>query len=201
MSFKGWASVVTQGDVAQAISKKAQRPLRRNAWVKLANRTSGCVARVDERFFALHALRNFGALPLIKRFKIITAHIDFATHFQHCGRILGQPQGNLFDGADVLRDVFTRFTIAARGRLHQHAAFIAQAHRQPVKFEFTHVFNWWITLCQTQLFANADVKVLRARGFSIGFCANAEHGHFVTHAGKLVKGFAANTLGRRISSQ
>ena len=89
MRCKGRAAVIRRGHVAHAVSKKTQRPLRCNRWVQLAHSTSSSVARVDESFFAFHALGNFGALALVKGFKVVAAHVDLAADFQHCGCILG----------------------------------------------------------------------------------------------------------------
>ena len=89
MGFKGGAAAIGRGNVAQAISKKAQGALRCNVGVQLADCACGGVARVDESFFAFYALGNFGALALVKGFKIVAAHVDLAADFQHCGCILG----------------------------------------------------------------------------------------------------------------
>ena len=71
--------------LAHAIGKKAQRPLGGNGRVELAHGTGGGVARVDEGFLALVAMRNARALALVERLKIVAPHIDLAAHFQHLG--------------------------------------------------------------------------------------------------------------------
>jgi hypothetical protein len=43
-------------DLAQAVGKEAQRPLRGDGRVELAHRTGGGIARVDEGLLALLAL-------------------------------------------------------------------------------------------------------------------------------------------------
>lgn len=50
-----------------------------------------------------------------------------------------QPEGNLLDGADVLRHILSRSPIATRRRLNQHALFVAQIDRQSVELELARV--------------------------------------------------------------
>ena len=71
--------------LAHAIGKKAQWPLGGNGRVELAHGTGGGIARVDEGFLALVAMRNARALALVERLKIVAPHIDLAAHFQHLG--------------------------------------------------------------------------------------------------------------------
>ena len=106
-----------------------------------------------------------------------------------------QFEGNLTDGADVVCDIFTGFTVAACGGLHQHTVFITQAHGEAIELQFSHIVDLRVVNGQTQFFANACVKTFCAAGFGIGFGANAEHGHSVAHAGKRVERFAAHALG------
>ena len=122
--------------LAFAIGKKAQWALPGYGRVKLAQSACCGIAGVDKGFFVLFALRDFLALLLVQLFEIVAPHIDFAAHFQHVRGLGGaQLQGDLPDGADVLRHVLTRFAIAARGGLHQRAVFVTQAHGQAVEFQ------------------------------------------------------------------
>ena len=105
------------------------------------------------------------------------------------------------DGADVVGHVFARFAIAPRGGLHQHAVFVAQAHGQAIKLQLGHVVHRGIGVGETQLFADACVKGLRATGFGVGLGADAEHGHPVFDAGKAVKRLATHALGGRVGAK
>ncbi len=106
MGVERRSTLLGRCDLAQAIGIKAQRPLGGDRRVKLAHRTRGRIARVDEGFLALLALARIQCL------EIVAAHVDLASHFQHgwhrrnC-RIARRldPQGDLPDGAHILRDV------------------------------------------------------------------------------------------------
>ena len=130
----------------------------------------------------------------IQGLKVITAHVHLAPHFQQGRHILGQTQRNLPNGADVLRHVLTHLTIAARGGLHQHTLFVAQAHGQTVKLGLGHIDHRRCGLIQPQLASHPRVKILGTAGLGIGFCANAEHGHGVAHAGERVQRLSTDPL-------
>ena len=84
MGAKGRSALLHRRDLAQAVGKKTQRALRCNARVQLAHSTGCSVARVNEGFFAFFTRRNAFALAFIQGLKVVAAHIDLATHFQHC---------------------------------------------------------------------------------------------------------------------
>ena len=178
----------------QAVGKKAQGPLRCNARVQLAHRTCSGVARIDKGFFTLHAGSDAAALALVQRFKVIAAHVDLATHLQRVGRIVGQAQRNLPDGAYVGCDVLAGLAIAPRGGPHQHAVFVAQAERQTVKFKFGHIRDRRRVGIELELAADACIEVFSAAGLGIGFGADAEHRRFVAHAAKGVQHLSAHAL-------
>ena len=98
------------------------------------------------------------------------------------------------DGADVLRHVFTVLAIAPRRSLNQYAVFVAQVHRQAIKFQLGDILDRWVGVGQRQLFADAGVKGLRTAGLGIGFGADAEHGYGMAHAGEGVQRLATNAL-------
>jgi len=160
-------------DFAQTIGKKAQSPLRRNRRIELAHTTCRRVARVDKGFFILGTLGDLFALLFIERFEVGTAHVNLAAHLDYDRGGSGKLEWNLLDGADVLRHVFADLAVAARGRLHQHAVLVAQAHGQAVELELGHVFDRRIGLAQAQFLAHAGVEISRPRGFGVGFGANA----------------------------
>ena len=167
----------------------------------MTHRTGCGVARVDEGFFALGACGDALALALVQRLKVVTAHVDLAAHFEHSGRVGGQAQRDLADGADVGGDLFAGFAVAPGGRLDQHAAFVAQAHGQAVELELAHIRHSRVCIGQAQLFADAGVKGLGPAGFGVGFGADAEHGHAVRDLCKGVQHLPAHTLGGRIGRQ
>ena len=198
MRIEQGPALIHRCDVTDTIGKKAQWALRGNAGVQLAHGTGGCIARVDKGFFTLLSGGNACALAIVQGFKVAAGHVNLAAYFEHLGGLSRQVQRNLTDGADVVRDIFTGFAVTARGGLHKHTAFIAQAHGQAVKLEFGDVINSGVSLGQTQLFAYAGVKTLSPGGFGIGFGAYAEHGHHVLDAGKTVQNLATHPLRGRI---
>ena len=124
-----------RGDGPNAIGKKRQGPLHGDVRIKLAHRPGGRIARIGK------ALGPGGLLLGVEALKIGAAHVHLAPHFQHGRSTGGQLQGNLPNGADVVRDIFAHLAIAARGRLHQAAGFVAQAHGQAVELGFGHVLD------------------------------------------------------------
>ena len=214
MVFEVRAALLCRCDFTQAVSEKTQRPLGRDGRVKLPNRARSGVARVDESFFASRAFGDLVPLAFVERFEIVAAHIDLAPDLKNrrnrwpqrrragppqarhgplggqrstrSGKRGGKLQGDLPNGANVLCDVFAGFTIAARGRLHQHALLVTQAHGQAVKFGFGHVVNGGGVLGQPQFAAHTAVKIHCATGFGVGLGADAEHRHGVTHCDELV---------------
>ena len=164
----------------------------------MAHGTSCSVAWIDKGFFTLGARGNALTLPLIQCLEVVAAHVHLAAHFEH-GRCVGwQAQWNLSDGADVGGDFFARFTISTGGRLKQNAVFIAQAHGQAIKLQLTHVGDGWVSLRQSQLFADAGVKGLGSAGFGVGFSSDTEHGHPVGDLGESVEHGPAHPLSGRI---
>ena len=198
VGFKGGAASFGRRDVAQAVGVKAQGALRGNARVQLAHRASGGVARVGEGLGCFFASGHARALAFVERLEVIAPHVHLAAHFQHGRGAAQQAQRDLADGADVLRDVFARGAVAARGRLHQHAVFVAQADGQAVELGLGHVGHGRQVVGQFQLAAHAGVKRGRAGGAGVSFGANAEHGHAVRHGRKAFQHCAAHALGGRI---
>ena len=181
---------------AQAIGVKAQRALGGNRRVQLPHRTSGGVARVDK------SLAGTGALALVQVFKIVAAHINLATHFQHLGAAADQPPRNAptrprppTHGEDVLGHVFAGGPIAPSGGLHQHAVLIAQIDRQAVELQLGAVGHGRCVGRQFQLTPYPGIKGHRAAGLGVGLGADAEHGHRVAHRCKTVQHLAGHALG------
>ena len=94
--------------------------------------------------------------------------------------------------------LFTLLTVTTGGCLYQHTLLIAQTHGQTVKFEFCHVLHRCISVGQTEFFADACVKSLRAAGLGIGLRADTQHRHCMANRGKLRQGLATHTLCGRI---
>ena len=141
MRFKCWAACFKRRDFTQAVGKETKRPLSRNFCIELAHRACCGIARVHKGFLTFHTRCNLAPLALIHRFKLIAPHIHFAAHFQHGRAIADQLQRDLIHRADVVRHVFARFAIAARGRLHEDAVFITQAHGKAIKLQLGNILN------------------------------------------------------------
>ena len=189
----GGPALFWRADLTHPVSKKAQGTLRSNGRIELAHCASGRVARVDEGFLASFTLRNFAALALVERIKIIAAHVDLAANFQHRWCMV-QLERNLPNRADIVCDLFALLAIAPCGRLHQHTLFIAQIHGQTVKFKFNHILHWRIRLGQTEFFANPCIKSLCPAGLGIRLGADAEHGHGVAYRSELRQRLASDAL-------
>ena len=192
MRLKLRAALAGRRDRAKTVGKKAQRSLGGDVRIELAHRARGCVARVHKRFAALLAL------TLIERIKVGTAHVHLATHFQQRRHVAGQGQGDLPEGADVVRHILAHLAITARGGLYQATVFVAQAHGKAIKFGLSHVFDRGIGLGQSQLFAHARIKSLGARGLGVGLGVNAEHGHGMPHRRQALHHRADHALRGRI---
>ena len=82
--------------------------------------------------------------------------------------------------------------------VHQAAALVAQTHGQAVKLGLGHVFDGGVGVGQPQFAPHAGVKRLRARGFSVGFGVDAEHGHHMAHRGQPFHHSANHALRGRI---
>ena len=180
---------------AQPVGEERQRPLRGDGRIELAHGASRGVARVDVGLLAL------GALGVVQALEVVAAHVDLAAHFQHRGRRALQPQRDLPDGADVLRDVFAGLAVAARGRLHQHAVFVAQVDRQAVELQLGGVGHRRRVVGQRQLAAHAGVEGFGAGCRGVGLGADAEHRHGVPHRRETVEHAAAHALRRRVGRQ
>jgi hypothetical protein len=125
-------------------------------------------------------------------------HVDLAAHLDH-GRCLAvEPQRNIAHRADVLRDLFADFAVAARGGLHQHAVLVAQVHGQAVELELADILDLRPVFGQAELLAHARVEGAGAAGRDVGLGANRQHRHLVAHLDEAVEHFAADALRGRI---
>ena len=154
----------------------------RDLRVQLPYGTRCGIARIDKGFFVFGTCCNTFSLANIQSFKIVTPHIDFTANLKLSRRLWRQTQRNLANGADVVGDVLAGFTVASGGGLHQHMVKVAQADRQAIKFQLSHIFNRRIVFFELQLLANTLVESLCAKVRDIGFCVDAEHGHTVSNA-------------------
>ena len=223
MALEIGAAFAGRRDLAKAISEKAQGPLGGDGGIELAHRTGRGVARVHKGLGRLVASGHARAHALVQRLEIVAAHVDLATHLQHRRRIARKPQRDLAQRADVLRHVFARFTIAARGGLHQHAVFIAQADGQAVELGLGDVGHGRAgqhglrdgaerlgavarvvglqadaPLLGRQVVAHLLIELLGAGRRGVGLGADAEHGHGVAHRPEAGQHRAADALGGRI---
>ena len=175
---------------ANAVSVKRQRALGGQFRIELADATGGAVARIDQRRLAQFTL------PCVVALEIRPAHEHFAAHLKHRRRGADQAQWNLADGADVLRDILAGFAVAARRRLGQHTVDIAQADRQTVELELGGINHGRRIVRQPQPPANPVVESQRPLRAGIGFGADRQHRHGMTHRRKGRQRLAADALCR-----
>ena len=180
--------------LAQTIGKEAQRALGGDAGVELAQRAGGGVARVHKGLAALLTL------ALVQALEGVAPHIDLAAHLQHRRRAAIQPQRDLADGADVLRDVLAGLAVAARGGLHQHALLIAQVHGQAVELQLGRVFDLCIRQVQPKLAPHPGVKGLGPGCRGVGLGMNRQHGHRMAHRRQFGQGGGAHAQGRAVGA-
>ena len=176
MRSKTWPTLGCSCHLAHTIGKERQRPLHGNAGIQLAHRARSGIARVGKQL----AASSF--LPGIELGEICTAHIDLATHFQHSRHIgCRQHQGNLANGANVVGDILTHFTVATSDCVHKTAIFVAQAHGQAIELGFSHVLNKRGTVTKLQLATNARIKCLCTCCLVVSFSTNGKHRHHMAH--------------------
>ena len=175
--------------LTQAIGKEAQGALGGERGVELTHRTGGGVTWVDEGFLI------GGELPFVQRLEVIAAHVDLAANLDDLGGHAFEPQRNLVDRADVLRDVLAGFAVATRGGLHQHAALVAQVDGQAVELQFGRVLDGRIGFAKRQLAAHTGIESQRAGRLGVGLGADAQHRHRVPYRLEASKHLADDTLG------
>ena len=173
-------------DLPPGIGEKAQRPGGGDVGIKLAQRPGGGIARVGKGFFA------GGRLPRIQRGKIGVAHVNLAAHFQHLGRADKVPR-NVGDGAGVGGDILADLAVAARRRLHQIAALVAQAQRQPVDLGLGGEVQHTVV---AQILADALKEIDHIA--ILERILEAEHRNRVAQLGKALGQRAANLAGRAV---
>ena len=105
-----------------------------------------------------------------------------------------QAQRDAGNGADIGRHVFARGAVAARGRLHEQAVFIAQVDGQAIEFHFGSVVDFCTV--KVQAFAYAAVEV---DDIVIGkTIVQRQHRHRVRDLLELRQGRRAHAQGGRI---
>ena len=166
-------------DITQAVGEELERAAGRHRRIKLPDTPCGRIARIDQRLVA-----TGGGLRVVLR-QIVATHVHLATHFQHRRRIATQAQGNLPDGAQILRHVLSGRAIAAGGAAHQDTPFVAQADCQTVEFQFSGVFNRGGIRRQVQLTSDTGIEIKGAAGIGIGFGLDRQHRHHMGNRHKL----------------
>ena len=101
------------------ICKELERTRAGDLRIQLPQRPSSGVARVGKGLSA-----GF-CLAVVQSLKIRMRHVDLAADLQHLRRPF-DVLWHIRDSAGICGDVFTRFTIATRGRLNQFAVLISQ---------------------------------------------------------------------------
>ncbi|MNT24801.1 hypothetical protein D3C72_1602970 [compost metagenome] len=105
-----------------------------------------------------------------------------------------QAQRDAGNGADIGRHVFARGAVAARGRLHEQAVFIAQVDGQAIEFHFGRIRD--VLRIEVQAFAHAAVEI---DNIVIGeTIIQRQHRHRVRDLLELRQGRRAHAQGRRV---
>jgi hypothetical protein len=102
---------------ADAVAEHGQGTPSGDARIKLAQRTSGSIARIGKGGLSLLLTTRIEAL------EVTFGHIDLPAHFQTLGqRSVGdgdQPQGDGLDGPEILCDILAAHPVATRRPLHE----------------------------------------------------------------------------------
>jgi hypothetical protein len=159
--------------LADAVGEEAQRPRGGDARVELAHRSRGGVAWVHEGFLP------GGELLLVQSLEGVAPHVHLAAHVDELGVHAAQAQRNLADGADAVRHVLAGFAVAARGRLHQQAALVAQVDGKAVELQLRGILDGRGVVGQLQRPTHARIEAQRSAlaGVALGF--NGQHRHRV----------------------
>ncbi len=113
--------------LAPAVGEEAERTRRRHRGIELAQRARRGVARIGEN----RAAR--GRLPLVELQERRFRHIDFAAHLADFGHALAaQLLRHVLERPDVRGHVLADGAVAARRRMDECSALVAQRAGQPV---------------------------------------------------------------------
>ena len=100
--------------------------------VELAHRARGRIAGIGQQRLAPDL-----ALA-VEFFENRLGHVDLAAHDQAFRRVV-DPQRNRTHGAQILRHVLARRSVAARSAAHKHAVFILKRHRKAVDLRLDRI--------------------------------------------------------------
>ena len=115
-------------DLAQAIAKHQQRPLRGDPGIELTQAARCRVARIDKNLLATRTL------SLVEFCEAFFRHKDLTAYLEHRRPVFAtQAQWDRVDGAHVLGHVLTAGAVPARGRLHQKTLLVTRTDRQTVE--------------------------------------------------------------------
>ena len=175
--------------LAPAVGEEPQRAGCRDAWIELAQRSGGRVARVGEELFA-------GALLCrVEGGKLGMAHVDLATDADQFGHpVAAKLPWHVGDGHHIGGDVLAFRAVAPRGRRDQHAVLVAQGYREAVDLGFGGDGNFG----RTQK-AGDPVREL----VNVVICesvAERQHGHRVAHLAEAIGRRGADPLRRTIGA-
>ena len=104
-------------DVADPVNEKVERPRGRHARIELPQASRGRVARIHERLLAACQRLLVEALETRDGHEHLAPDLEQA---RHVGTSKLERQRS--DGAQILRDVLARLTVAASGALHEGPA-------------------------------------------------------------------------------
>ena len=171
------------------IGEEAQRPLRGDARIDLAQRARRRIARVGVDHLA--RLR----LPFVQRGEIGAVHIDLAARLQYGGRIALQPVRNVGDRAHIGGNILALEPVAARRGQHEFALLVAQRAGEPVDLRLRREGERRIVL-EAQKASHARNELVR---FLVGkHIAERQHRHGVFRLGELLARRGADFLCQRI---
>ena len=167
-----------------AIGEQPQPALGTQLRIEQLERPGREVARVGVRFMpGLLAL-------LVDADQVFAGHVDFAAGLEQGGRLVCvQPQRQIADGAQVVRDVIALLAVAARGSEGEDAVLIGQGNGQAVDLEFDDVPD---RLAVQQL-ADAFVELAQLGG-TVGV-VDRQHRHAMADADEPLDRLAADALG------
>ena len=169
-----------------AVSKERQPAGGGDLGVELADRAGGAIARIDERTLA------GSHQPRIHLGEIGIEHHHLATHLD--GQRLWQAERDRRYRADLCRDLFTCFAIAARRGTNQESVVVGQGNGQTVVFVLTAVLDRLDVNPQ-----RVGTALRETPSFSLVHCVcQRQHRGTVRHSFKFLQRDAANPLRWRI---
>ena len=192
---------VPADDLAQPVGEEAERPLGGVPRVELADDAGRGVARVDEDLLVLRAAFDQLSLPLVERREVVEPHEDLAANFEDRR---GHALELLRDGADRphrVGHVLAGLAVAARRRLDERAALVAQVDREAVELHLGGIGDRRVVVGEAERLPDARVELLGAGRRRVGLGVDREHRHGVANRHQPLEDGADHALRRRVGRQ